>query len=123
MGNKTSRRARAIEGPQTTEKVKHRRQNHVARELLEEHVPDRIPTDDEMLLALAAQQSQVTGNLKKADLISILIRLNPTRNNALISQYTTDDLIVFIRHELYTVPLQAQQTPTSTKLEIEDVTE
>ena len=122
MGNKTSTHRRAIEGPKPT----HRRHNHVARELLEEHVPDRIPTDDEMLLALAAQQSQVTGNLKKADLISILIRLNPTRNNALISQYTTDDLIVFIRHELYTVPLQAtQQTSTQStpKLEIEEVTE
>ena len=126
MGNKKSRLALEDAQPRPQPRAKHRRQNHVARDLLEEHISDRLPTDDEIRLALAAQQSQTTGKLKKADLIAILIRLNPARDNALISQFNVQDLADFIRHELYATPLQAfaqqQYPPTQTaKLEIEEV--
>jgi hypothetical protein len=64
-----------------------------------------VPTDRQITTALALQQSQKTGPLVKLDLIAILIRLNPTRNNALLSQYKVQDLQDLIRHELYVVPL------------------
>ena len=133
MGNKTSHHA--IEGPAvpwtkshttvektTTSQRSSNRQNHVARDILEQHVSDRAPTDDEMKVALAMQQTQVTGNLKKTDLIAILIRLNPKRDNALMTQFTVADLNDLIRHELYTVPLETSASKQSTGLaEIEDI--
>lgn len=136
MGNKTSHYA--IEGTTTSRTKSHttvekatsrkllNRQNHVACDILEQHVSDHTPTDDEMKIALAMQQTQVKGNLKKTDLIAILIRLNPERDNALMSQFTVEDLNGLIRHELYTVPLQtvASQQATSQPnnlAEIEDI--
>lgn len=84
-----------------------REQNHIARSIIRENVSGRVPTDDEIKVSLALQQIQVEGPLKKPDLIAILIRLNPERDNALISQYKVQDLIDYIRHELYVVPLES----------------
>lgn len=62
-------------------------------------------SDNDVTKALAFQQSQKVGALVKLDYIAILIRLNPSRNNALISQYKAQDLIDLIRFELYNKPL------------------
>jgi hypothetical protein len=100
MGNKKSK-VQAI----TDKNYKSKKQkNNIAREILQNNVKG-IPTDRQITAALALQQSQKTGPLVKLDLIAILIRLNPTRNNALLSQYKVQDLRDLIRHELYVVPL------------------
>jgi hypothetical protein len=78
--------------------------NKIARSILENNVKG-IPTDEQITVALAMQQSQDVGPLKKTDLIAILIRLNPDKNNALLTQYKKEDLVKCIRNELYTKPL------------------
>jgi hypothetical protein len=77
--------------------------NQIARGILASNVQG-IPTDEQIAGALAIQQSQDTGPLKKTDLIAILIRLNPDKNNALLSQYKIEDLLKCIRYEVYVKP-------------------
>jgi hypothetical protein len=77
--------------------------NQLARGILANNV-NGIPTDQQIAGALAIQQSQDTGPLKKTDLIAILIRLNPDKNNALLSQYKIEDLLKSIRYEVYVKP-------------------
>ena len=88
-------------------------QNHVAREILNTYVKSGVPSEPEILTALAIQQSVQNGPLKKLDYIAILTRLNPNRNNALISQYKVQDLIDLIRYELYSKVLE-----TNSRVEI-----
>ncbi len=109
MGNKSGRRRKAISYPTTqtptdNEIIPYKEQNETARNILIENVQG-IPDDDDIKVALAVQQSRETGPLKRLDYISILIRLNPARDNALISQYKMKDLTKLIRYELYTSPL------------------
>jgi len=108
MGNKSSRRRKAITYKTArnvqTKVIPYKEQNETARNILLENV-EGIPNDDDIKVALALQQSKETGPLKKLDYISILIRLNPARDNALISQYKVKDLTDLIRYELYTNPL------------------
>jgi len=77
--------------------------NQIARDILANNVEGN-PSDEQITGALAIQQAHITGPLKKTDLITILIRLNPSKNNALISQYKVEDLTAAIRHELYVQP-------------------
>lgn len=121
MGNKIGKRRKAIEyKPNVIAETKavsklesnKKEQNAVARNILQNHVAD-VPNDDEIKLALALQQSAKTGALTKLDYIAILVRLNPQRNNALMSQYKIKDLIALIRYELYTkhLPQKVEEIP------------
>ncbi len=98
MGNKHGKKL--IEGPKNNSKI----QNEHARKLLKS--VNSIPSELEIKIALAIQQSKTKGPLKKTDLIAILIRLNPSRDNALISQFKVNDLISLIRYELYVHPFE-----------------
>lgn len=84
--------------------IENKKRNSVARTILQNI--EGPPSDSDIITALALQQSIQTGPLKKLDYIAILIRLNPERNNALISQYNVQDIIDLIRYELYTKQLQ-----------------
>lgn len=121
MGNKIGKRRKAIEyKPNVITETKavskleskKKEQNAIARNILQDHVAD-VPNDDEIKLALALQQSAKTGALTKLDYIAILVRLNPQRNNALMSQYKIKDLIALIRYELYTkhLPQKVEEIP------------
>lgn len=106
MGNKIGKKRKAIEYKKEIIENKNtpKEQNAVARNILENNVSG-VPSDNEVKLALALQQSIKTGALTKLDYIAILVRLNPQRDNALISQYKNQDLISLIRYELYTKQL------------------
>jgi|SRR3989337_4416212 len=110
MGNKNSKKTITYKPNEPIETVgvkqEFKGQNAVAREILQTHMQGSVPTDTEIQISLALQQSNQTGPLKKLDYITILTRLNPDRNNALISQYKVQDLIDLIRYELYTKPIQ-----------------
>ena len=96
--------------------------NQIARGILENNVKG-IPSNEQIAGAIAIQQSQDTGPLKKTDLIAILIRLNPDKNNALLSQYKIEDLLKSIRHEVYVKPFSGvkQERPVKDFKDVKDV--
>ncbi len=112
MGNRKSKVQAITDKNHKTKKQK----NNIAREILQNNV-NGVPTDRQITVALASQQSQKIGPLVKLDLIAILIRLNPDRNNALLSQYKVQDLQNLIRYELYTVPLTEQIKENTVQIE------
>ena len=58
-----------------------------------------------LFLDVLANQSTRGGSpFNKADYVSILIRLDPSYNNALISVYTVDSLRAEIRNIVYAIP-------------------
>ena len=86
-----------------TEKKRQER-DHQARTILNNI--SNVPTDEEIRIAVALQQMNQIGDLKKNDLIAILIRLDSQRDNANIAFYKNSDLIALIRYELYQRPLE-----------------
>jgi hypothetical protein len=93
--------------------------NQIARGILENNVKG-IPSNEQIAGAIAIQQYQDTGPLKKTDLIAILIRLNPDKNNALLSQYKIEDLLKSIRHEVYVKPFSGVKQERPVK-DVKDV--
>jgi hypothetical protein len=107
MGNENASQKQITSGGKNENTIKGK--NQIARGILANNV-NGIPTNEQIAGALAIQQSQDIGPLKKTDLIAILIRLSPDKNNALLSQYKIEDLLKSIRYELYVRPFSGVKT-------------